>query len=68
MGIPRRPRPRHPLQPGTINEYPNWRVPLADAEGRPMQLEDVFRADLPRRLAAVMNGFDEQPHSRWTDS
>ena len=55
-------------QPGTINEYPNWRVPLADAEGRPMQLEDVFRADLPRRLAAVMNGFDEQPHSRWTDS
>ncbi|MFD0687709.1 4-alpha-glucanotransferase [Actinomadura fibrosa] len=28
-------------QPGTTDEYPNWRVPLADAEGRPVLLEDL---------------------------
>ena len=43
-------------QPGTLDEYPNWRVPLADADGRPLKLEDLFIADLPRRIAAVMNG------------
>ena len=42
-------------QPGTIDEYPNWRVPLGDASGRALTLEDVFEAELPRRLAAVMN-------------
>ncbi|MEO7588010.1 MAG: 4-alpha-glucanotransferase [Arachnia sp.] len=42
-------------QPGTINEYPNWRVPLGDATGRAVTLEDVFDAELPKRLAAVMN-------------
>lgn len=42
-------------QPGTINEYPNWRVPLGDATGRAMTLEDVFEAELLKRLAAVMN-------------
>ncbi|MBO2445754.1 4-alpha-glucanotransferase [Actinomadura barringtoniae] len=26
-------------QPGTVDQYPNWRVPLADAEGRPVLLE-----------------------------
>ncbi|MFD0536797.1 4-alpha-glucanotransferase [Actinomadura luteofluorescens] len=28
-------------QPGTVDEYPNWRVPLGDAEGRPVLLEDL---------------------------
>ncbi|MEV5574033.1 4-alpha-glucanotransferase [Spirillospora sp. NPDC052269] len=28
-------------QPGTIDEYPNWRVPLADASGRPVLLDDL---------------------------
>ncbi|TYK52330.1 4-alpha-glucanotransferase [Actinomadura decatromicini] len=28
-------------QPGTTDEYPNWRVPLADAEGTPVLLEDL---------------------------
>ncbi|MDJ1136596.1 4-alpha-glucanotransferase [Streptomyces iconiensis] len=27
--------------PGTSEEYPNWRLPLADAEGRPLPLEDL---------------------------
>ncbi len=43
-------------QPGTIDEYPNWRVPLGDASGDAVTLEDVFDAELPKRLAAVMNG------------
>ncbi|MCC2592370.1 4-alpha-glucanotransferase [Tessaracoccus sp. OS52] len=52
-------------QPGTHNEYPNWRIPLADSSGEPIWLEDIFSAELPRRLAAVMNGLERQPHSRW---
>ncbi|MFP3964564.1 4-alpha-glucanotransferase [Actinomadura fulvescens] len=28
-------------QPGTTDEYPNWRVPLADAEGDPVHLGDL---------------------------
>ena len=37
-------------QPGTIDEYPNWRVPLGGPDGRPMWLEDVFTY---RRAAAL---------------
>lgn len=29
-------------QPGTDQEYPNWRVPIADASGTPVLLEDLF--------------------------
>jgi 4-alpha-glucanotransferase len=28
-------------QPGTVDEYPNWRVPLADSAGMPVLLEDL---------------------------
>lgn len=46
-------------QPGTVDEYPNWRVPLTDDRGRPMLVEDVLaspRADrLLRLLAASMH-------------
>ncbi|MGH3241372.1 MAG: 4-alpha-glucanotransferase, partial [Spirillospora sp.] len=28
-------------QPGTVDEYPNWRVPLGDAEGVPVSLDDL---------------------------
>ena len=44
-------------QPGTVDEYPNWRVPLAGPDGRPMLLEDVFASQRAQRLASVMNGF-----------
>lgn len=44
-------------QPGTVNEYPNWRVPLSGPDGEPMLLEDVFNSRSAARLAAVMNGF-----------
>ena len=43
-------------QPGTINEYPNWRVPLSGPDGRPMLLEDVVHSERASRLAAVLRG------------
>ena len=48
-------------QPGTIDEYPNWRVPLSNPAGEPILLEDVYEAEAPMRLAAVMNGFTLAP-------
>ena len=48
-------------QPGTTDEYPNWRVPLSDRDGNPLMLEDVFKAAQPMRLAAVMNGWTHVP-------
>lgn len=38
-------------QPGTHEEYPNWRVPLAGPEGRPMLLEELFARRSARRVA-----------------
>lgn len=43
-------------QPGTVNEYPNWRVPLGGPTGERLELADIFDAPLPQRVAAVMNG------------
>ncbi|MFF3610477.1 4-alpha-glucanotransferase [Streptomyces sp. NPDC002580] len=37
--------------PGTWDEYPNWRLPVADAEGRPVTLEEL--AASPRLHALV---------------
>ena len=41
-------------QPGTDQEYPNWRVPLADGGGRLVLLDDLFRNTRFRSLAAVL--------------
>ncbi len=44
-------------QPGTDQEYPNWRVPLTDAAGRPVVLDDLCLpggASLAHRLAVVL--------------
>ncbi|MCW2809675.1 MAG: malQ, partial [Friedmanniella sp.] len=41
-------------QPGTIDEYPNWRVPLAGPNGSPLGLEDVFASARAARLLAVV--------------
>jgi len=43
-------------QPGTVDEYPNWRVPLTGPDGRPMLLEDVLRSERVAALAAVLRG------------
>ncbi|MEV6170524.1 4-alpha-glucanotransferase [Streptomyces sp. NPDC051954] len=37
--------------PGTWDQYPNWRLPVADAEGKPVTLEEV--AGSPRLHALV---------------
>ena len=41
-------------QPGTIDEYPNWRVPLADGDGRPLLLEDIVGSARARSLADIV--------------
>jgi 4-alpha-glucanotransferase len=41
-------------QPGTIDEYPNWRVPLAGPEGEPMLLEHVLRSERAQALIEVV--------------
>ncbi len=51
-------------QPGTIDEYPNWRVPLAGADGKRLYLEDLYSSDRARRLSAMMNGFQSVPEVR----
>ena len=43
-------------QPGTNDEYPNWRIPLAGPDDRPVALEAVVRSERARRLTAVMRG------------
>ncbi|OBG35990.1 4-alpha-glucanotransferase [Mycobacterium sp. E3198] len=41
-------------QPGTTDEYPNWRVPLTGPDGRPVTLEDVFADPRAARLAEAV--------------
>ncbi len=46
-------------QPGTDEEYPNWRVPLADGAGRPLLLSAAVDDPLGHELAAVLS---TRPH------
>jgi 4-alpha-glucanotransferase len=41
-------------QPGTVDEYPNWRGPLSGPDGRPMYLEDIYTSDRAGALAETM--------------
>jgi 4-alpha-glucanotransferase len=41
-------------QPGTTDEYPNWRVPLSGPDGRPILLEEVFKDHRAITLAEAM--------------
>jgi 4-alpha-glucanotransferase len=43
-------------QPGTIDEYPNWRVPLTGPDGELVMLEDVFSNQRAADLAKIMSG------------
>jgi 4-alpha-glucanotransferase len=43
-------------QPGTVDEYPNWRIPLSGPDGVAMTLEQVFASERVARLAAVLQG------------
>jgi 4-alpha-glucanotransferase len=41
-------------QPGTSDEYPNWRLPLTDGRGEPVLLEDLVHAERARSLAHTL--------------
>ncbi|MCL8017952.1 4-alpha-glucanotransferase [Streptomyces sp. AS02] len=40
--------------PGTWDQYPNWRLPIADAEGRAVTLEDLAASPRVRALVEVL--------------
>ncbi|MGV0813068.1 4-alpha-glucanotransferase [Mycolicibacterium boenickei] len=48
-------------QPGTTDEYPNWRIPLAGPDGRQLALEDVFVDARAAALSEVMAAITEHP-------
>ncbi|MBT1181990.1 4-alpha-glucanotransferase [Bifidobacterium sp. CP2] len=43
-------------QPGTSDQYPNWRIPLQDAEGHVVHTDEVFKDPRVLSLAEVMRG------------
>jgi 4-alpha-glucanotransferase len=43
-------------QPGTSEEYPNWRLPLSDGSGRPVLLEELVRCSGARSIAQAVSG------------
>ena len=43
-------------QPGTNNEYPNWRIPLADGNGNVVPLDALFDNAKLQQLTAIMRG------------
>ncbi len=46
---------RQPNLPGTVDQYPNWRLPVADGQGRPLGLEELLDHPGVRRLTALLN-------------
>jgi 4-alpha-glucanotransferase len=40
--------------PGTVDEYPNWRIPLGDGDGKPLLLEDLPGHDGVRAVATAV--------------
>lgn len=45
---------RQPNVPGTVDEYPNWRLPVADESGRALLLEELLADPRVARLAAEL--------------
>ena len=43
-------------QPGTIDEYPNWRIPLGDESGHRLYLEEIFALPGVNDVTEIMNG------------
>ncbi|WP_149830429.1 4-alpha-glucanotransferase [Streptomyces tailanensis] len=42
--------------PGTWDQYPNWRLPIADGEARPVTLEDLAASPRLHALVDVLRG------------
>ena len=50
-------------QPGTDQEYPNWRVPTCDADGAAITIEDLTeRADLAERADRLIAALAHRSH------
>jgi 4-alpha-glucanotransferase len=48
--------------PGTVDEYPNWRIPLAGADGQPVLLDDLpAHAGVRAVTQAVSGGPNSRP-------
>ena len=43
-------------QPGTNDEYPNWRLPLSGPDGEPVDLDDIRASPLAESLFAALRG------------
>ncbi|MDR0959341.1 MAG: 4-alpha-glucanotransferase [Propionibacteriaceae bacterium] len=43
-------------QPGTLDEYPNWRVPLHDDKSQRLTLEEIYTMERVKDLTDIMNG------------
>ncbi|MFJ4947984.1 4-alpha-glucanotransferase [Streptomyces sp. NPDC088760] len=50
--------------PGTWDQYPNWRLPVADTEGRPVPLEELVASPRLRALLEVLRPSGAVPRSR----
>lgn len=46
---------RQPNLPGTVDSYPNWRLPVCDAAGRPISLEQLMTDERVAELVAVLS-------------
>ncbi|MER6101977.1 4-alpha-glucanotransferase [Streptomyces sp. NPDC001832] len=49
--------------PGTWDQYPNWRLPVADAEGHPVTLEELAAAPRLHRLMEVFGRCGDRAES-----
>lgn len=48
---------RRPVnQPGTDEEYPNWRIPLSDPAGEPVLLEDLVESGYAHAVVRAVQG------------
>jgi 4-alpha-glucanotransferase len=47
-------------QPGTVDEHPNWRLPLADGSGRRVLLEEALSSE-PAMMLALALGYRSLP-------
>ena len=45
---------RQPNLPGTVDQYPNWRLPVADGSGCPLYLESLLDAPAVRDLTTLL--------------
>jgi 4-alpha-glucanotransferase len=50
-------------QPGTTDEYPNWRVPLTGPDGRQVMLEEIFTDPRAANLAEAVRAQTVPPTS-----